>query len=100
MMLRIKTYEEIKSIPDPALRDHIEHKALELMQEYDIADLNEVGCFVILDAEEADQFIKEGMEFVERVVLAGTEYLHGVHIIGDCYGEDIYLTMIGGKQHV
>ena len=99
-MLRIKTYDEINNIPDVNLRDYIEHKALDLMQDYDVSDIDEIGCFVVLDADEGDQFLEDGMEFVERVVLAGTEYMHGVRILGDCYGEDIFLTIVGGKNYV
>lgn len=99
-MLTIRKYCEIGRIPDIVLRNHIEHRALDLMQENDIADIDEIGCFVILNADEGEQFLEDGMEFVERVVLSGMEYLHGVHILGDCYGEDIYLTITGGENCV
>ena len=99
-MLTIRKYREIGRIPDATLRDHIEHRALDLMQENDIADIDEIGCFVILEADEGEQFPEDDMEFVERVVLPGMEYLHGVRILGDCYGEDIYLTITGGEKRV
>ena len=40
------------------------------------------------------------MEFVERVVLEDAEYLHGVRILGDCYGEDVYLMVKEVEHHV
>ena len=36
----------------------------------------------------------------EGGVLADETYLHGVRILGDCYGEDIFLTIVGGENHV
>ena len=99
-MLKIKKYDEIRKLSDPVLRNHIEHRALDLMQENGITDIDEIGCFVILDADEGEQFPEADMEFVERVVLSGMEYLHGVRILGDCYGEDVYLTIMGGEDDV
>jgi NTE family protein len=51
------SYDEINNIPDVNLRDYIEHKALDLMQDYDVSDIDEIGCFVVLDADEGDQFV-------------------------------------------
>lgn len=99
-MQTIKKYSEISMIPDATLREYISYRAQELMKDYDAADLDEIGCFVILDGGESGMFLKDGMEFVEKVVLAGTEYLHGVRILGDCYGEDVYLMVKEVEHHV
>ena len=99
-MQKITTLDEIKTIPDAALREHIWNQTSEMMAESAVNALDEIGCIVLLNSDERDQFLDEGMEFVERVVLAGIEYLHGVRILGDCYGEDVYLMVKEVEHHV
>ena len=93
-MMKITNLNEINSIHSPALKTHIEQKVQNWIEEYQIADLDEIGCFVILDADEKDSFVESEMEFVEELILADETYLHGVRILGDCYGEDIYLPIL------
>lgn len=99
-MQKITTLDEIQTIPDAVLREHLWNRTSEMMTEYAVNSLEEVGCIVLLDTDERGQFMDEGMEFVERVVLADSEYLHGVHILGDCYGEAVYLMVKEVEHHV
>lgn len=68
-------------------------KATELMAEYDVNNLNDIGCFVFLDKSENQMFAVSEMEFVEVLEFANLHYLHGVKILGDSYAEDIYLPI-------
>ena len=72
-MRKITTLDEIQTIPDAALREHLWNQTSEMMTEYAVNSLEEIGCIVLLDADERGQFLDEGMEFVERVVLADSE---------------------------
>jgi hypothetical protein len=40
------------------------------------------------------------MEFTETLNLKNETYLHSVKILGDCYGEDIYLSLKGENNDV
>ena len=93
-MMKIMNLNDIQKVHSPALKAYIQQKVQNWIEEYQIADLDEIGCFVILDADEKDSFVESEMEFVEELVLADETYLHGVRILGDCYGEDIYLTIL------
>ena len=97
-MMKITNLNEINSIHSPALKAHIQQTVQNWIEEYQIADLDEIGCFVILDADEKDCFAESEMEFVEELVLGDETYLHGVRMLGDCYGEDIYLTILKGGE--
>ena len=100
-MMKITNLKEINNIHSPALKAHIEQKVQSGIDEYQIAELDEIGCFVILDADEKDSFVESEMEFVEEIVLVDETYRHGVRILGDCYGEDTYLTITeGGESNV
>ncbi len=92
-MLKMKTMDEIQHLPFPALHDHIERKALELMDDYAVQDLESIGCFVVLDAEESSLFRMEEMEFMEVLLLDNETYLHGVRVLSDGFGEDVFLAM-------
>ncbi len=92
-MLKMKTMDKILTLPSPALRNHIEQKALELMEEYKTSDLDSIGCFVVLDAEESPLFQMDEMEFAEVLLLGDETYLHGVRILSDGYGEDVFLPV-------
>ena len=100
-MMKITNLNEIAKVHSPALKAHIEQKVQNWIEEYQIAELDEIGCFVILDADENAQFPEDEMEFVEELVLKNETYLHGVRMLGDCYGEDIYLNILkGGESNV
>ena len=99
-MMKITNLNEIAKVHSPALKAHIEQKVKNWIEEYQIADLDEIGCFVILDADEKEYFAESEMEFVETLVLDNETYLHGVRMLGDCYGEDIYLIQKGAENNV
>ena len=92
-MLKILKMNEINSIPYPALKAYISAKVQEWKDEYEIETLDEIGCFVILDADEKEFFETSEMEFVETLRFGNEAYLHGVKMIGDCYGEDTFLLV-------
>ena len=92
-MLKATNLEEIKAILEPEIREYILKKATELMGEYDVENLDDIGCFVVLEKSENQMFEVSEMEFVE-VLSIGTEmFLHGVKILGDSYAEDVYLPI-------
>lgn len=97
-MLKITNIDEIQKVSCPALKAHIEQKVQGWIDEYSIENLDEIGCFVILDAGEKELFQESEMEFTETLCLENETYLHGVKILGDCYGEDIYLTLLNGGE--
>lgn len=92
-MLKIQRVEEIRNIRSPLLRDHIEQKVMELMTEYETETLDEIGCFIVLEQSEFQLFQMEEMEFSEVLVLGNETYLHGVRVVSDGYGEDVYLSI-------
>lgn len=92
-MIKATNLEEIKAIPEPEIREYIFNKATELMTEYGVENLDNIGCFVVLDSSESQMFEVSEMEFVEVLEIRNTHYLHGVKILGDSYGEDIYLPV-------
>lgn len=92
-MQKIKTLDEIQNMQSSRLRDHIEQKALQLLDDYEENSLKNIGCFIVLDAEEYPQFRMDEMEFVEVMLLNNETYLHGVRIVSNGYGEDVYLAM-------
>lgn len=80
-------------IENGSLQMHIREKAEAMMQKYQVEDLNDIGCFVILEKEEFACVPMNELEFVEVLEIGAESYLHGVRIIGDSYGEDIYLPV-------
>jgi hypothetical protein len=97
-MMKITNLNEINNIHSPALKAHIKQKVQNWIEEYQITNLDEIGCFVILNADEKEYFVESEMEFVEKLVLGDETYLYGVRMLGDCYGEDIYLTIPKGGE--
>lgn len=92
-MQTAKNLNDISSIKNVALRRYIAKKATQLMEEYGVQNLDDIGCFVVLEQSEHQQFDVSEMEFVEVVHIENEEFIHGVKIIGDSYGEDTYLTV-------
>ena len=45
----------------------------------------------MLEKDEHSALVVSEMEFVEVLEIGGNYYLHGARILGDSYGEDIYL---------
>ena len=92
-MIKVTNLQEMNHIENAALQMHIRKKAKTMMQEYQVKNLDDIGCFVILKQEEFIDFPISEMEFVEMLFLKENVFLHGVKIIGDSYGEDIYLPV-------
>ena len=92
-MMKITNLQEVNHIENAALQMHIREKAKTMMQEYQVENLDDIGCFVILEQEEFTDFPISEMEFVEMLFLKENVFLHGVKIVGDSYGEDIYLPV-------
>ena len=92
-MIKVTNLQEVNHIEDAALQMHIRKKAETMMQEYQVENLNDIGCFIVLELEEFTDFPISEMEFVEVLFLEKSMFLHGVRIVGDSYGEDIYLPV-------
>ena len=76
-----------------SLQMHIQKKAEAMMQEYQVENMDDIGCFVILEKEEFTCVPMNELEFVEVLEIGEESYLHGVRIIDESYGEDIYLPV-------
>ena len=92
-MQTVKNLNDISSIKNVALRRYIAKKATQMMEEYDVQNLDDIGCFVVLEQSEYQSLDVQNMAFVEVVHIENEMFLHGVKIIGDSYGEDTYLTV-------
>lgn len=92
-MIKVTNLQEMNHIENGSLQMHIREKAEAMMPEYQVEDLNGIGCFIVLEPEEFTDFPIGEMEFVEMLSLKENVFLHGVKIIGDSYGEDIYLPV-------
>lgn len=92
-MIKVANLQEMNYIENIALQMHIREKAEAMMQEYQVENLDDVGCFIVLEPEEFTDFPISEMEFVEMLSLKENVFLHGVRIIDESYGEDIYLPV-------
>lgn len=92
-MIKVTNLQEINQIENSFLQMHIREKAEAMMQEYQIENLDDVGCFIILEKEEFACVPMNELEFVEVLEIGAESYLHGVRIIDESYGEDIYLPV-------
>ena len=92
-MIKVTNLQEMNCITNAALQMHIREKAEAMMQGYQVENLDDIGCFIVLEPEEFTDFPISEMEFVEMLSLKENVFLHGVRIIGDSYGEDIYLPV-------
>ena len=92
-MLKITNLKETDNIKPIMLRAFIAKKITALMNEYSVDTLDDIGSFVVLDNSEIQMFSVSEMEFVEVLEIGDNYYLHGVKILGDSYGEDIYLPV-------
>ncbi|MGN0606346.1 MAG: hypothetical protein ACI4JM_09530 [Oscillospiraceae bacterium] len=89
--MRITNKEDFATIANrPELKSYLENKTKTMSDEYNVDYFEAIGCFVILDNEE-DFPSEEEMEFSEEVAFENEKYQHGVKIISDNYGEDIWL---------
>lgn len=92
-MLKVTNLKETDNIKPLMLRAYIATKMTALMNEYSVDTLDDIGCFVVLDNSEVQIFNVSVMEFVEVLAIGNQHYLHGVKILGDSYGEDIFLPV-------
>ena len=92
-MIKITNLKETEIIKPIMLKAYIAKKITSLMEEYSVDSLDDIGCFVVLDEDEFTEFPMNEMEFVEVLEIGNKNYLHGVKIIGDSYGEDIFLPV-------
>ena len=92
-MTKITSLEETDRIQPLILRAYIAKKMTAMMREYHVDNLDDIGCFVILEKEEFACVPMNELEFVEVLEIGEESYLHGVRIIDDSYGEDIYLPV-------
>lgn len=92
-MMKVTSLKEANHIENADLRMYILEKVKTMMQEYQVENLDDIGCFIVLEQEEFTNFPISEMEFVEMLFLKENVFLHGVRIVGDSYGEDIYLPV-------
>ena len=92
-MIKVTNLQEMNHIENGSLQMHIQKKAEAMMQEYQVENLDDIGCFIVLESEEFTSFPIGEMEFVEMLSLKENVFLHGVRIIDESYGEDIYLPV-------
>ena len=92
-MIKVTNLQEINCITNADLQMHIREKAEAMMQEYQVDNLDDIGCFVILEKEEFACVPMNELEFMEVLEIGAESYLHGVRIIDDSCGEDIYLPV-------
>lgn len=92
-MLKVTNLRKIDNIKPIMLRAFIAKKITALMNEYSVDTLDDIGCFVVLEKDEISAFVVSEMEFVEVLEIGEKYYLHGAKILGDSYGEDVYLPV-------
>ena len=92
-MIKVTNLKEIDQIQPLMLKAYIAKKMTAMMREYQVENLDDIGCFVILEKEEFACVPMNELEFVEVLEIGAESYLHGVRIIDDSYGEDIYLPV-------
>ena len=92
-MIKVTNLKETDRIQPLMLRAYIAKKMTVMMQEYQVDNLDDIGYFIILEKEEFTCVLMNELEFVEVLEIGAESYLHGVRIIGDSYGEDIYLPV-------
>ena len=92
-MLKVTNLKETDNIKPIMLRAFIAKKITALMNEFSVDTLDDIGCFVVLEKDEISAFVVSEMEFVEVLEIGENHYLHGARILGDSYGEDVYLPV-------
>ena len=92
-MIKVTNLKEIDQIQPLMLKAYIAKKMTAMMQEYQVDNLDDIGCFIVLEPEEFTDFPIGEVEFVEILFLEESMFLHGVRIIDESYGEDIYLPV-------
>ena len=97
-MLKVTNLMETNKIKPLMLRAYIAKKITALMEEYSVDSLADIGCFIELEKDEFVEFQINEMEFIEVLEIGGKKnYLHGVRIISDSYGEEYFLPIEVGE---
>ena len=55
-MMKVTNLQEMNYIENAALQMHIREKAETMMQEYQVENLDDIGCFIVLELEEFTDF--------------------------------------------
>jgi hypothetical protein len=92
-MQRITCFSDIDSVTSEYMRDYLTGIMDQMKKDYGAYEFERIGCFILLDSSEHRKFNKDEMEFVEELLIGKERYIHGVKILGDCYGEDTYLRI-------
>ena len=79
-MIKVTNLQEINCITNADLRIYIREKAETMMQEYQVENLDDIGCFIVLEQEKFTNFPISEMEFVEMLSLKENVFLHGVKL--------------------
>ena len=92
-MIKVTNLQEMNRIENGSLQMHIQKKAEAMMQKSKVENMDDIGYFVILEKEEFACVPMNELEFVEVLEIGAESYLHGVRIIDESCGEDIYLPV-------
>ena len=55
-MIKVTNLQEMNHIENAALQMHIQKKSETMMQEYQVENLDDIGCFIVLEQEEFTNF--------------------------------------------
>ena len=80
-MIKVTNLQEMNRIENGSLQMHIQKKAEAMMQEYQVENMDDIGCFIVLEPEEFTDFPIGEMEFVEMLFLEESMFLHGVRTV-------------------
>lgn len=93
-MVKVTNLKNTDNVDPLILRAYISKKIAALMEEYNVGTLDDIGCFIVLENDEFSEFPMNEMEFVEVLEIGRKKnYLHGVRIISDSYGEEYFLPI-------
>ena len=77
-MMKVTNLQEMNRIENDSLQMHIREKAEVMMQEYQVENMDDIGCFVILEKEEFACVPMNELEFVEVLEVGAESYLHEI----------------------
>lgn len=92
-MIKVTSLKETDNIKPLMLRAYIAKTIASLMEGYNVDTLDDIGCFIVLEKDEFADFSISEMEFAEVLEIGGKNYLHGVRIVSDNYGEEMFLPI-------
>ena len=73
-MIKVTNLQEMNHIENAALQMHIRKKAETMMQEYQVENLDDIGCFIVLEQEEFTDTSHESV--LQTEPLAGCFHLY------------------------